>query len=72
MTRAKQAGAGAIVPPASEVEALQTAAARVRVTIDIEGGNGAQVYIVSRWSLSKQCDSLDDLRALLARMGVAT
>lgn len=37
----------------------------------IEADDGGQVFIVSRWSLTRQCDTLDDVRELLQRMGVA-
>jgi len=38
----------------------------------IGSDDGRQVFIVSRWNLTRQCDSLDELRELLQRMGVAS
>ncbi len=37
----------------------------------LEDDRGRRVYIVSRWSLTKQCAGLAEVRELLARMGVA-
>lgn len=45
------------------------ALAGVSVT-PIEADNGRRIYIVSRWSLTRQCETLDEVRALLTRMGV--
>lgn len=65
--------------PANQAEAaerkqlatLQAVAALAGVRVDpIEGDDGRTVYIVSRWALTKQCNTLDELRDLLARMGV--
>jgi hypothetical protein len=45
------------------------ALAGVAVT-PIDDDRGRRVYIVSRWSMAKQCDTLDDVRELLGRMGI--
>ena len=37
----------------------------------IEADDGGQVFVVSRWNLTRQCNTLDDVRELLRRMGVA-
>jgi hypothetical protein len=50
---------------------VQAKAALAGVRVEsIEADDGALVWFVSRWSLTRQCDSLDDVRALLARMGI--
>lgn len=55
-----------------EFRTLQAHAALAEIRVDpIDSDNGRRVYIVTRWALTKQCDSLDELRALLKRMGVA-
>lgn len=35
--------------------------------VPIEADNGKRVYVVSRWALTKQIDSLDDLASWLER-----
>ncbi len=50
---------------------LQAAAALAGIVVTpIEADNGQRVYILSKGSLSKECSSLDEVRALLVRMGV--
>jgi hypothetical protein len=74
----------AIVPPlAPDFEAVQAerkrlatlqavAALQRGIRVDpIESDGGRRAYIVSRWSLTRQCDTLDEVGALLRRMGVA-
>jgi hypothetical protein len=51
---------------------LQAQAALVGVQVErIEADGGGQAFIVSRWNLTRQCDTIDDVRELLRRMGVA-
>ena len=66
---APNAAPGAIDKQASTMQAV-AALAGVRVD-PIEGDDGRTVYIVSRWALTKQCNTLDELRVLLQRMGIA-
>lgn len=49
------------------VATLQATAALVGIAVDPERDGG---FRVSRWGLERNCDSLDDLTRLLARMGV--
>ena len=54
-----------------EAAALQAKAALLGVRVDpIEAADGGLIWIVSRWALTRQCDTLDEVRELLARMGV--
>jgi hypothetical protein len=55
------------------VATLQAVAALAEVRVDpIEGDDGKTVYIVSRWALTKQCNTVDELRDLLRRMGITS
>lgn len=50
---------------------LRALAALAGVRVDpINDDHGAPVWIVSRWSLTRQCNTLGEVRALLQRMGV--
>lgn len=50
---------------------VQAVAARAGVRVDaIPADDGGRVFIVSRWSLCRQCDTLDEVRELLLRMGI--
>lgn len=54
-----------------EAATLQAKAALAGVRVDpIEADDGELVWCVSRWALTRQCESLDEVRELLARMGV--
>lgn len=50
---------------------VQALAAMAGVRVDpINDDHGATVWIVSRWSLRRQCNTLGEVCALLQRMGV--
>lgn len=64
--------ATAAAPPLTKEEAnviAPAALAGVRVS-PIEDDRGARVYVVSRWSLTKACNTLHDVRELLVHMGI--
>lgn len=51
---------------------LQAQAALAGVRVDpIEDDHGTVIWIVSKWSLTRHCETLGEVRELLARMGVA-
>lgn len=51
---------------------LQAQAALAGVRVDpVEDDRGTVIWIVSKWSLTRKCETLDEVRELLARMGVA-
>jgi len=59
-------------PVDKQVSTMQAVAALAGVRVDpIDGDDGHTVYVVSRWALTKQCNTLDELRGLLRRMGIA-
>ena len=68
---ARDRGAGwkAIYKQAATLQA-QAALAGVRVD-PVEDDHGTLIWIVSKWSLTRQCETLGEVRELLARMGVA-
>jgi hypothetical protein len=74
---APTADAGQVATPDADstrktVATLQAVAAMAGVRVDpIEGDDGHTVYIVTRWALTKQCNTLDEMADLLRRMGVA-
>ena len=49
----------------------QAALAGVRV-IPVEGADGRRAYLVGRWSLTRPCDTLEDVTAFLQKMGIRT
>lgn len=62
-------------PPGRAVDklaaTLQAKAALAGVRVDpIEGDNGRLVWIVSKGIYSRECETLDEVRAFLARMGI--
>lgn len=56
----------------TEANVQAAAALRGVAVTPIDDDRGRRVFIVSQWSLCKQCDSLDEVRALLRRMGIET
>ena len=51
---------------------LQALAALSGFSVEpIEADDGRHVFSVQRWNLARQCDTLDEVRELLRRMGVA-
>jgi len=53
------------------IATLQAVAAIAGVRVDpVEGDDGRTVWFVSRWSLTKQCNTLAELSELLRRMGI--
>ena len=51
---------------------LQAQAALAGVRVDpVDDDHGTLVWIVSKWSLTRQCKTLGEVRELLARMGAA-
>jgi hypothetical protein len=42
------------------------------VVTPIEDDRGRLVYLVMRWSMVRECESLGEVRALLQRMGAAS
>lgn len=59
-------------PERKRLATLQAVAALRGVRVDpLESDAGRTVYIVSLQSLTRQCDTLDEVHALLKRMGVA-
>ena len=52
---------------------LQAVAVRAGVRVDpIEADDGSPGWIVSCWSLTRQCSTLAEVRVLLARMRLRT
>lgn len=52
---------------------LQAAAALAGVRVDpIEADDGRLAWIVTRWALTRQCETLDELAEFLQRMGITT
>lgn len=50
---------------------LQATAALAGVRVDpIETDDAGVVWIVSKWALTRECETLDEVRKLLARMGI--
>jgi hypothetical protein len=58
-------------PNDKELTTVQAKAALAGTRVDpIEADDGATVFIVSRWALTRQCNTLLEVRELLARMGI--
>lgn len=56
---------------AKQAATVQAKAALAGVRVDpIEGDNGRLVWIVTRWALTRECNTLDEVRAFLSRMGI--
>lgn len=54
-----------------QVATLQAVAALSGIRVDpINNDDGGTAYVLTRWSLTKQCNTLDELRGLLRRMGI--
>jgi hypothetical protein len=54
------------------VATLQAQAAISGFSVEpIEADDGRHGFIVARWNLSRQCDTADEVRELLRRMGAA-
>ena len=55
-----------------QLATLQAIAALAGVRVDpIEDDEGHTVYVITRWSLTAQRNTLDDVREFLQRMGIA-
>lgn len=51
---------------------LQAQAALLGVVLtEVEGDDGAPVYVISRWAYTRQCSSIDEVRDRLRRMGAS-
>ncbi len=58
-------------PMPKEALTLQALAAMKGYRVDpIEADDGSTAYCVTRWALTRQCSTLDQLREVLDRMGV--
>ena len=74
---ARAASAIAATAPATDAERkrfsrLQAVAAIAGIRVDqIEIDDGRPAWVVTRWALSRQCNSLDELTDFLRKMGVA-
>ena len=69
---AADAGQATAEAERKQVATLQAVAAMAGVRVDpIEGDDGHTVYIVTRWNLTRQCNTLGDLRAFLRSMGIS-
>lgn len=64
--------AGATQLSKAEADVIAPAALAGVAVTPTEDDRGRRVYVVSRWAMARQCDTLDEVRQLLLQMGVTT